>query len=274
MPRFLKVLLTGVPLGVLLAGAAAGLVFQSGLWLGLGVIGAFAAGAPKLLSRRDRLLEQVAAPSGALDRARLADLERTARDLRAVQGIPGAEQPGIQLAEQFDNVNAKLVAFRELLASKFDPGELTHGRYLRSAEQVQLAVLDEIQEAVTLLKGRGAVDIDRIRAQVRILERKGAPSEAQAQELETLRERLALREQDLERVRGLLATTERSLTTLTLAGSSLAAVQTTEGRSAICSASSMRELEELAERASRYAVAGSAAAPPPLIEPGSRSGRR
>ena len=254
MSGFLKSVFSGVPLSCLIIGGGLA-VLTGGLWWAvLGVLAAGAIVAPKHLSRRARILDQVAAAHGALDQRRLADLRGLSTTLTAIQGVPGAEQQALQLRDQFDGANAKFLNYRALLGAKFDPNELTFGRYMKSAEQVYLSMLDEIQNAATMLTGLRAIDLDQIRAQVRVLKRKASPTDAEVKELETLENRLALREEELRHIRELLSTNEQSLTTLTLAGTALTKLKTEDGRTALDSDTAMRELEELAARAEQYSL--------------------
>ena len=254
MPSLFKSLFSGVPLGCLVIGGGLSALTGGVWWAVLGLLAAGAIVAPKHLSRRSQALEQVAAIRGAVDQGRLADLRQLSTSLTAIQGVPGAEHQALQLRDQFDGANAKYLNFRELLASKFDPNEITFGRYMKSAEQVYLSMLDGIQSAATMLNGLRAIDLDQIRAQVRMLKRKEAPSDAEARELETLESRLEIREQELERIRELLSTNEQALTTLTLAGAALTTLKTEDGRTALDADTAMRELEELAGRAERYSL--------------------
>lgn len=247
----MKALLGKLPLSCIGVGVVLA-VFTGGFWWVL--VGACAAGAsvtPQLLSTRRRTIAKVAGK----DAKRLEDLEKLDSDIQGVQGIPGAEQYGMQLREQFDGVNTKYLSFRDLLATKFNPSELTFGRYLKSAEQVYLSTLDEIQRAAVMLSGLRAVDLDQIRARVRMLKRIESPSEAEAEELAAFEQRLEVRERELESVRGLLSSNEKALTTMTLAGTTLAQLQTEDGRTALDSDTAMRELEELASRSERYSLA-------------------
>lgn len=254
MQNYLKSLFKGIPLGCLLVGGGLAAVTGTLGWLALGVLGAAALSAPRHLSRRNRMLDRVAAVTGVVNRQKLEDLRQLSAKVSGVQGVPGAEQYGLQLRDQFDGANAKYLNFRELLGSKFDAGEMTFGRYVKSAEQVYLSLLDGVQSGATIVSSLRAIDLDQIRAQVRTLKRVEAPSDAQVKELATLEHRMELRESELESLRELLSTNEQSLTTLTVAGTALTKLQTEEGRTALDSDTAMRELEDLASRAERYSL--------------------
>ena len=242
---FGKVPLACVGAGIVLALATGGVG-----WVLVGVAAALGAVAPQWLSRRARLMRRVAKG----DQARLSDLRSLAAGVGGCQGIPGAEDVGLQIRDQFDNANAKFMSFRELLGSKFDPGELTYGRYLKSADQVYRAILDDVQRVTTMLGGLKAMDVEQIQARLRILKRLDGPSDAETSERDALEQRLALREQEMEGIRALIASNERALTTLALAGTNLSQLETQAGRAALDADTAMKELEALAQRAERYAL--------------------
>lgn len=255
MTSLLRALFRGVPLGCLVFGGAFTILMGSVWWAALGLVAAGAIVIPKHLSGRSRELQRVASVSGALDPRRLADLTNLSDAIASVQGISGAEQYALQLREQFEGANAKYLTFRELLSAKFDPGEITFGRYLKSAEHLYFSVLDEAQNAATSLAGLQTIDLDLVRARTRALKRVRAPSDAEVKELEALETRLELREKELGHIRELLSTNEQSLTTLALAGTALTRLQTEDGRTALDADTAMQELEELASRTNRYSLA-------------------
>jgi hypothetical protein len=251
MGGFLKSMFSGIPLGCVVVGAGLSVLLGSFWWGFLGLFAAAGIAAPRHLSSSRKLLSKVAAGNAK----RLEDLNSLSSEISSVQGVPGAEQFALQVRDQFDGANGKYVNFRTLLSSKFAPTELTFARYMKSADQVHLSMLDGIQNATTILTGLRTIDIDQIRAQVRQLKRADAPDDAQVKELQTLEHRLQLREDELASLRELLSTNEQSMTTLTMAGTALTKLQTSANRTALDADTAMRELEELAERAQNYSIA-------------------
>lgn len=201
-----------------------------------------------------RLEQALSGLSVAIDEQARARLDMLGDRLRRARATPGAEQLGMQAAEQFDSLCAGFLALRGLLAERFAPGEITHARYLRAGEQVFLAALDDLGRTAAQLESLASVDIERLRAQTRMLERRKEPSAAEVRELETMRERMSLREEETEGVRALLASNEESLTRLSSAQAALARIKTQRGMAKLESDDAMSELEALSARAEIYSI--------------------
>jgi hypothetical protein len=184
-------------------------------------------------------------------RNRLAQLGPS---LKAARNTTGAEQLGMQAYEQLTALCNSFLTYRKVLSRRFNTGELTHGRYLKAGEQVFLAAMDDLDNTTTQLQGLATVDIDQIRAQLRILERKEAPTDNETRERDTLRERMQVRTTAEDNVRGLLASNEQALTQLSAAHASLATIRTERGLAELEANSAMQQLEELSKRAGRYAI--------------------
>ncbi|MEM7253882.1 MAG: hypothetical protein AAF493_20885 [Pseudomonadota bacterium] len=235
------------------AGVVLGALFSSHfIWLG--VLGAFAVAAIRANSSQSQWVDRVSSYAGVIDSNRARDIQQLSEALKSVRGTPGIEQLGLQLNDQLQSAGKSYASFHELLDQKFSVNEVTHGRYAKSADQVFLAVLDDLQKGGAMMKGLGAIDVDTVRAQLRMLERKEAPDEAQARELETLRERIQIHEDGVSKVRALMSSNEEALTKLTLAGAEMAKLETEAGRSELGTDDAIKQLEVLAERLDRYSV--------------------
>ncbi|MCH9675904.1 MAG: hypothetical protein K0U93_30990 [Gammaproteobacteria bacterium] len=254
LERFLPIFRSRPAVLIIAVGALLGFLIGSFSVFVLGVLIAAGYAAMKASSSQTHWIESVSRYAGVKDVRRVEDLRALASTLSAAGRTPGAEQLGIQAHEQFDNVGKKYAAFRELLDQKFNVSEVTHGRYAKSADQVFLATLDNLDKVSSMLKGIGAIDIDQLRAQVRALKRQDALSDAQGRELATLEERLNIRETELESVRDLLSDNEAALTQMTLASAEMAKLETESGRAALDSHDAMKQLEALATRLDRYSV--------------------
>jgi hypothetical protein len=186
-----------------------------------------------------------------------ARLESLPTSLKRARSIAGAEQLGMQAYEQLMAMCKRFIGLRKLLGERFSPSEMTYGRYLSASEQVFLAGLDDLQRCATRLESLASVDVERLKAQRRMLERqetKEELSEGQARELETLRERMSLHEDESNNLSGLLANNEQSLTQMSNAQSALGRIDTSRGLAKLDSSDAMAELEALSERAEQYAV--------------------
>jgi hypothetical protein len=237
-----------VVLGVVLLGAG---------WTITGLLACAAAGGVAFgASRGPKALldEALRGVSVVLEPQLRASIDALVPTLKSARMTSGAEQLGMQAHDQLRSLARNFISYRNVLRQRFAPGELTHGRYLNAGEQVFLAALDDLQRVAVQLQGLGGIDIDQIRAQLRIAERQDSPSAAEARERDTLRERLALRDDEMEAVRGLLASNEEALTQLSAAHAALARVRTTHGLARSESDSAMAELEVLSERAKVYEI--------------------
>ncbi|NKC13158.1 MAG: hypothetical protein GKR94_13445 [Gammaproteobacteria bacterium] len=200
------------------------------------------------------MLDALSGLSVAVDDAARQRLTALVPGLRAARSVSGAERLGMQAYAQLTALCRGFISYRKVLSRRFSPVELTHGRYLKAGEQVFLAALDDLDRTAARLQGLAAVDVDQVRAQLRMLERLEKPSENEARERDTLRERLRLRGEEEDGVRGLLASNEQALTQLSAAHSSLARLRTERGVAQLEADSAMRQLEELSKRAQRYSI--------------------
>lgn len=253
MSPLLKALLRpgpGITVGVGVAAAFIGWPILGGLVVlsGVGVAYATSRGPQAQLTQALNEMGIV------LDESTRMQLTALVPALKSAQTQSGSEQIGMQAYEQVQSITRNFLSYRSILRQRFDPTELTHSRYLAAGEQVFLAALDDLQRVSAQLQGLATVDVDQMRAQLRILERLENPRPSEERERDTLRERMALREEETETLKGLLANNEQALTQLSAAHAALARVQTTQGLAKLESTAAMKELEILSERAERYQV--------------------
>jgi hypothetical protein len=71
-------------------------------------------------------------------------------DLEQWKRLPGAEDYVTQGIDQFHDIQEKIENFRDVLGKKLNSGEMTFSRYLGSAEQVYLSVLDNLEKIGTI----------------------------------------------------------------------------------------------------------------------------
>lgn len=253
---FLKALATPWPVLLLMLGAGGSWLLGEVWPMVLGLALATALAARRAASSRTRAVEQVAAVSSALNGDMRDDLEGVRADLEEMSTTPGLERVASRALEQLDLAHGKFLDFESMLASRFSPTELAHGRYLGSGEQVYLSVLDGLGRARTALRAAASVDADYLRAGLRRLRRVQSPSPEELRELKSLEEREQAREAQMARAGAALAANEEALTRLTGATSALADIETRKGFADLEADEAMRELESLARRADRYAVGG------------------
>jgi hypothetical protein len=128
---------------------------------------------------------------------------------------------------------------------------MTFMRYMGMGEQVFLGGLDNLARISDALKGTGTNDADEIRRRIRALKGDGIESQAQDQEEAALLARLALMEQQREKISGWLAENEAAMTVLDRVMAGVAEMNTTQSAT-MKMQHAMEELEQLAKRASSY----------------------
>jgi hypothetical protein len=183
-----------------------------------------------------------------------AALEKIEQDLIHSQTVKGTEQFAEQGTAQFKMIQDCFENLRSILGEKLNAGELTYSRYLGTAEQVYLSVLDNLQNIATLLKSIRTIDRDYIEDRMSSMKALKKLTAADEQEMETLEKRAQLRDEQLKKIDTLLAHNEKALTELDQTTTSIASVQTSQGRAKVDLESAMKDLEELAKRSQRYSI--------------------
>ena len=255
MNRFLKALVSRYPALIVSATVAAGMITGFPWLVAGGVLGAVMLAFHSAFSPKRGLLEDAARAAGYSVSDMSVRLKELRKALRRAARVPGAEQTGLQALEQFSKVQERYLALRAVLRQRFNEHELTYDRYLKSAGQVYLSVIDGLRETATALDTIASVDVDYTRAHLRRLAKKGGLSESEQTEMESLEHRLQTHEAELRRVKGILASHEQAITQLLVAATALAQAKTNAGLASADVPTAMRELEDLAARASKYSVA-------------------
>ncbi len=177
---------------------------------------------------------------------RIQVIEPLKTDLRAVGSEPGLEQ--------LARLNEKFRAFEDMLLKKLDPHELTYGRYLGMAEQVYLSSLDNLQRIANILQSIRAIEDDYLDRRIDGLERLAKPGQAQLDELETLKQRRALKQEQLEKVQYFFTENEEAMTQMDLTRTAIASMTTTQGHASTDMETAMKELQALTQRARDYSL--------------------
>jgi hypothetical protein len=159
-------------------------------------------------------------------------------------------EPGIA---QIERLRDKYQVFVQLLRRKLDPAEMTFMRYLGMGEQVFLGGLDNLARISDALKGSGTNDAEDIRRRIKVLRNDGIESRAQDQEEAALTTRLALMEQQREKISGWLAENEAAMNVLDRVIAGVAEMNTTQSAT-MQMQHAMEELEALARRAGSYSA--------------------
>jgi hypothetical protein len=156
-----------------------------------------------------------------------------------------------QPAEQLDALLLKRQSLISVLQRRLDAGELTYGRYLATSQQVFSSSLDNLQEIALAYESISTIDetyIDR-----RLVELADDDSDVESAEREraTLERRRELRTTQRRKIAQLLAQNESAMTALDRTTTALADVPM--GRKPEDAEAAMAALEELADRAAKYA---------------------
>ncbi len=239
-------LLGWLAIGVLGASAPAVIAAVGGTTLGLGswIVNFFLRG--------DRLAQQyVENIEREMEEYKQALTIRLVKDLERWNKLPGAEEYVSQGISQFQDIREKIDNFREVLGKKLNPHEVTFGRYLGSAEQLYLSVLDNLDKMATILESISTIDLSYIEERLRALQKLKSPAPTDVEERETLLERRSLRDDKLQEINVLLTENEQAMTEIEKATVSLVAI--TRSRAAVDMETARKQLEELASRAQQYA---------------------
>lgn len=179
-------------------------------------------------------------------------LEELRRDLEQMRTVSGAEYYAEQAIEQLARLQAKVDNLRRLLTEKFQQGELSYGRFLGAAEQVQMGGFDNLRQIVSLLHSIGGIDLDYIEKCLRPLAKLVDLPEADRKERETLLRRRQLRISQLEQVNELLAANEEAMTAIQETAAAVAAMSTNSPLAKGDLETAIAQLQQVAARAKHY----------------------
>lgn len=163
----------------------------------------------------------------------------------------GLEGYAGQAASQFQKIQNRYESMKAVLQDKLSSGELTYNRFIGTAEQVYLSVLDNLQGISTLIKSADNIDEDYIKGRFSALKKLDKLASADEEEIETLEKRMQLRQKQVDEINDLLTKNERAMTELDQATASLATAKVAQGRANVDLESAMSDLEDLAKRAQK-----------------------
>lgn len=189
-----------------------------------------------------------------LDLQRQSLSERLARELEGIEAVKGSEELARAAREHYPMVKRKYDGFETILRDKLSPGEITFARYLGTAEQIYLSVLDNLLEITTLFKSISTIDCDYIERQLAAVEANPKADAADLEEAATLRERRRLLDEQLKKINALITRNEKAMTALDLAATAVSDMRTQKGRASTDLPAAIKDLEDLARRASGYSI--------------------
>jgi len=174
------------------------------------------------------------------------------KELQESYQIKGLEEYAKQGIRQFGIIQENLASIQELLGLKLNQKELTFGRFLGSAEQVSLSVLDNLKDIVSLLKSAAAIKPDYIQDRLNALSKRNPRTEEDIKQQEALKERLQLRESQLQKINTLLTQNEEAMTEMGKISAAVAEWQTDRDFADIDFESAITRLHDLAKLAHEY----------------------
>ena len=156
-----------------------------------------------------------------------------------------------QPMEQLDALLQKRQSLINVLTRRLDAGELTYGRYLSTSQQVFGSGLDNLHEVALAYESISTIDETYIDRRLAELASDDSDVEAATRERDTLARRRELRTTQRRKIAQLLAQNESALTALDRTTTALADVPM--GKKPEDADAAMAALEELADRAAKYA---------------------
>lgn len=159
-----------------------------------------------------------------------ADTEREAKSKLNKVSAYLSSRDFEQGSAQVEKLQDKMRGFKEVLAAKFDEGEMAFVRYLSVAEQAEMKALENLEQVVIELTAIDNIDTDYILNRQNELDviknKKGGWSDRQAEESESLGERILLHKDHTKRAEDLLSLNEKAMTEIDKLGSKLARAKT------------------------------------------------
>ncbi|AUI88021.1 hypothetical protein BS333_16740 [Vibrio azureus] len=146
---------------------------------------------------------------------------------------------------QLNQLQEKFESFNRVLNLQFDNDEMTHGRYLTTAEQLYLGAVDNLRCYMVLCHSISAIDIKNINKRLGI---DMLPTETK----KALSQRLAIYKNTTKEMDDILIANEQVMTKIDEVTSSLGSIQTREGLGEVRLNTAMQEIQILISRTKKY----------------------
>ncbi|SMF57309.1 hypothetical protein [Pseudobacteriovorax antillogorgiicola] len=187
-----------------------------------------------------------------LDEHRRETVRKIETQLKELEGEPGLTTYCQQGAEQFHRSKQRYENLAQILRSKLSTSELTYSRYLGTAEQVYMAVLDNLLQVVHSLQSIKPIDSVYMNERLKILNEIEPKTDADLKEVNTLEDRKNLRDQQIELINQILTNNEEAMTMLDRTAASIALMRAGVSQTEQGLDDAMKDLEDLAKRTTRY----------------------
>ena len=158
----------------------------------------------------------------------------------------------VQPAEQLVALQQKRQSLINVLQRRLDAGEITYSRYVATSQQVFNSALHNLREVAVAYESISTIDDAYIERRLTELADDQHDDESVLRERATLEQRRELRMLQLRKIAQLLAQNESALTALNRTTTALADVPI--GKRPEDADAAMAALDELADRAAKYAV--------------------
>lgn len=173
-------------------------------------------------------------------------LKNLHQDLMESMSVAGAEHHAEQGLDQFEKIRRKYDSLNKLVDEKLGSGELSLGGVWAATEQVYLGVLENLRIIANLLQSISTIDPRYISDRLDWLAGLEKPDDADIREIETLRTREQLRNDQLQKVNEYLTRNEEALTRLEEATIAVSAIRSDDGFTEVDTEQSVARLRDLA----------------------------
>ncbi|MFH0821598.1 MAG: hypothetical protein V2B18_02520 [Pseudomonadota bacterium] len=169
-------------------------------------------------------------------------------DLSEAANISGAEEYAKQGAEQFIRIRDSYRRLDLVVTERLSSGNEDVGRIWGASEQVYLGVLENLKDIVNRLKTTAGIDPKYINERRKALRTLRNPTDADRAEMETLKQRWLLREEQLERINEILTRNEEALTRMEEAVVTVGTLRTETASADVDPEMSVKRLGELVKQ--------------------------
>ena len=159
---------------------------------------------------------------------------------------------GERAYDQYTQATVRHKKLMAVLDEKFNPDEITYGRYHGAIGQAHLGLMGNFENLANHLQAAAATDPLDISKRLKELT---AAATAPNDEQTALQERLRIREAELAKADEIIGFNEKALLELDRITSALSAIKTRrDGSGAVDLSTALADLEELSKRAQKYSI--------------------
>ncbi|MFC1855200.1 hypothetical protein ACFL2A_01475 [Thermodesulfobacteriota bacterium] len=174
------------------------------------------------------------------------------KEIASYKSIPDLRLFSEQALEQFERIESKFETLQHMLSKKLIDGEITYSRFFGTAEQVYLAVLDNLSDVTHMLKVVKGVDPEYIDSRLDELNKLEALKPADEEEINTLNRRREVRKSQHDKINTLLTRNEEAMTQMDVTTAALTDMKTVRGQALVDIDTAKEQLDELAKHAKNY----------------------